>query len=647
MIKNICLFLLICFCIFFLIFGQRAESSITASNFVEGFQEQKPSKLVVEGYKERKPSDQTSPATLSPSKLVVKEAFSPPSQIYTDYNLIYTADGVKDVVKIKDPKTSASIIYMDDITKLNNSYCPVGFVYDKELGCKTECPPGMVYDHKIQQCTNQCLPFQNTTYTDHDTSASCTAKCQTIQYFDIFTKTCNNCPIGYIGDGNNNCKAWPDCPDGQQVVDNYGTCKGCPYGQKMDSNFQCQEICQSYQKYDEDGSCALKCPNPNQYSDPWYGCINCPVGYLVDGSNVCQPRPPCPEGQFLDNAGIQCVSECAIYDRYDKTTGTCVPICGGLTPFYDHLAYECVPCPDGQIFSGSYNKCIPAPTPPPPTCGPGYVAKNGQCQSICPDWRVNDRTNPGTCNLLCPTHQYFDDTISYGCVDCPSGYTVDANNTCQPPAPTTPPPFSCNGGYTLNTHTNLCESICTPWRTNDQNNPINCMLRCPLSTQRYDTMNQGCVDCPYGWSVDNNNECTIPPPPPPPTTKPPIIITNNQTTTMNNLSNSSSDSTSNSTSNSIAISTPAPTTAPPITSAPTNAPCQYLDRGSKGDNYQQTCTNISNKNGVITAYCEDIYQRYGTLTSINSCDCNGQIQNLNSVLTCTTAGGFIAGKVTN
>ena len=551
------------------------RKSLTTTNFVEGYEERKPPLPNSSGDKV---------AYRVSSEEATRYGSPLPNQIYTDYNLIYTADGVKDVVKIKDPKTNASIIYMDDITKLNQSYCPVGFVYDKELGCKTECPPGMVYDHQIQQCTNQCLPFQNTTYTENDSSASCTAKCQTIQYFDIFTKTCNNCPIGYIGDGNNNCIAWSDCPDGQKVVDNYGTCKGCPYGQTMDASFQCHSICQSYQKYDEDGSCALKCPNPNQYSDPWYGCINCPLGYLVDGSNVCQPRPPCPEGQFLDNAGIQCVSECAIYDRYDKTTGTCVPICGGLTPFYDHLAFECVPCPDGEIFSGSYNKCIPGPTPPPPTCGPGYVVSNGKCQSICPDWRINDRTNPGTCNLLCPSHtQYFDDAISYGCVDCPSGYTVDANNTCQPPAPTTPPPFACNGGYTLNTHTNLCESICTPWRTNDPNNPINCMLMCPLNTQRYDTSVLGCVDCPTGWRVDNNNQCTIPPPPPPPTTKPPLIITNNQTMNSNNSSSSGSSSSSSSSSSSTpepttpAPTTLAPTTPAPTTPAPTPEPDTFLD----------------------------------------------------------------------
>jgi hypothetical protein len=631
MTKNICLFLLICFSIFFLIFGLGLERLLTThfGQWAECLQLQTskvaetPEKFV-EGYEERKPSD----------------------NIYTDYNLIYTADGVKDVVKIKNPKTNASIIYMDDITKLNQSYCPTGFVYDKKLGCKTECPPGMVYDHQIQQCTNQCLPFQNTTYTDNDSSASCTAKCKTIQYFDIFTKTCNNCPIGYIGDGNNNCIAWPDCPDGQKVVDNYGTCKGCPYGQTMDASFQCHDICQSYQKYDEDGTCALKCPNPNQYSDPWYGCINCPLGYLVDGSNVCQPRPPCPEGQFLDNAGIHCVSECAIYDRYDKTTGTCVPICGGLTPFYDHLAFECVPCPDGEIFSGSYNKCIPGPTPPPPTCGPGYVLSNGQCKSICPDWRVNDRTNPGTCNLLCPSRtQYFDDVISYGCLDCPSGYTVDANNTCQPPAPTTPPPFSCTGGYALNTHTNMCESVCSPWRTNDPDNPMGCKLICPLSTQRYDTTVQDCVDCPYGWSVDNNNECTIPPPPPPPTTKPPIIITNNQTTNTNNSSNSSSNSSSSSTStsNPIVNSTSAPTSAP--TPAPTQ--CLYKDRTNHGDDYQNTCSNYSTSStGQITAYCKDFNSNWPRAT-FNSCDCKGRIQNIGGVLTCYDIGGFIAGKVVN
>ena len=61
-----------------------------------------------------------------------------------------------------------------------------------------------------------------------------------------------------------------------------------------------------------------------------------------------------------------------------------------------------------------------------------------------------------------------------------------------------------------------------------------------------------------------------------------------------------------------------------------------MDRSGKGDNYQQTCTNISNNNGIISANCQDIYQRYGNLTSINSCNCSGRIQNLNSFLSCDT-----------
>ena len=618
MITNICLFFLICSCIFFLIFGLGLEILLTTNS--EG--------------------DLRSPDEFGANEtcrgLWCDESFSNTNTddaITTKYDIKYSPSGVQDIIRVNDTNANVSLTYIDDITRRNTHRitCPPGFINDKTKGCIKSCPSGQVYDSKLKNCAPTCLPFQKVSYTD--SSASCTAKCWDIQYYDIFSGNCYNCPIGYTGDGNNNCIPTKTCATGQKVIDNYGNCTQCTTGQYVDSNNKCKDICPSYQHYNADGSCTLKCPNQNQYSDPLYGCINCPTGYLVDGSNVCQPHAPCPEGTFLDNAGINCVSECAVYDNYDSTKNLCVPICSGTTPIYDQYSKSCVPCPEGQIYSGSYNKCKPAPTLPPPTCGPGFVMGSNQgCQSICPDWRVNDTSNPSTCDLRCPLKtQYYDDKTLFGCVDCPTGFTVDAYNECTVPVPTTPPP-TCGPGYYLNTTTKTCTTTCPYWRSNDPTNPKNCIALCPSNTQRYDNQfNFGCEECPKGYAVDNKNECTIilPTIPPP---LPSQIIINNNIPTSNNSTNTSSGS--GSSSGSSTIITPVPTTPVPTTPAPTTPPCLYANRAGHYDDYTNTCRILSiSSDGIITAQCEDFNQRW-PVTTYNSCNCPGRIQNIGGVLTC-------------
>jgi hypothetical protein len=418
-----------------------------------------------------------------------KETFSP---IKSDYNIQYTPDGVRDIIHISDTQNpSARLTYIDDITNIK----------------RIQTNPQPI-----------CLPYQKQTYIDG--SAVCVSKCYDIQYYDIASNQCINCPIGQKGDGNNGCIAVDPDPHscnqrGAVIADNYGNCRSCPFGKQLNfdpktNGYDCLDICPQHKDYNQDGSCTLKCPLQNQYSDPLYGCINCPVGYLVNDNNQCQPRPPCPAGQFLDNAGIHCVSECAVYDRYDPTTDTCTPICTSSTnPIYDPVSKSCVPCGNNQVYSGSYNKCIPAPTLPPPKCDPGFTLVNGSCQSICPDWLTNDTTDPYKCVPRCDNTQYYDDKLTFSCVDCPDGYTVDKFNECTVPIPAPSPPV-CSPGFTLDTQ-NKCQSICPPWRTNDKNDPTSCILLCTSPTQFYDLdSNYGCSNCPPGYGVDNNNECTVP-----------------------------------------------------------------------------------------------------------------------------------------
>ena len=436
------------------------------------------------------------------------------SPMKTDYNIQYTPDGVKDIIKMTDSTNPyASVTYIDDITSIRpKTSCPTNYIKDSVLGCIPQCPQGYTYDTKIKSCVPICATHQQLKYVS-DSSAICVSKCWDIQYYDLNSSKCVNCPIGYKGDGNNNCIALKPCSAGSVMVDNYGTCKSCPHGQTIDpKTFQCNPICKPFEKYNDDGTCTLQCPNQNQYYDPLYDqCISCPIGYLVNDQNQCVPRAPCPQGQFLDNAGINCVNECPVYDKYDPVTGTCKPICSGNTPIFNTLSLECVPCAANTIYSGSYNKCVPAPTPPPPTCAPGFTVVDNECQSLCPNWLINDPKDPRTCIPRCASKsQYFDDVNTYSCIDCPTGFTVDTFNKCTVPLPTSPPE-PCKAGYIMNTTSNKCESICPPWRQNDPSNSLQCTLLCSDPSQYYDTVyNFGCTNCPPGFGVDNNNKCTIP-----------------------------------------------------------------------------------------------------------------------------------------
>lgn len=415
---------------------------------------------------------------------------SPPNFL-TSYFQQFSKDGVKDIINIQDRAANTTLSYYDTVTDLQH--------------IPRKCPEGYVYDMKTKTCNAECPTFQKMTYPHgKDSSGVCTPKCtKSYQYYDIFTGECKECPIGYKSDGNNNCIAKDPCPGhGAQYVDHVSGCQSCPFGQSFDASFQCTSNCLSYEQYNYDGTCSLKCPLDYQFSDPNYGCQNCPTGYLKDENNNCVLAPPCPVGEFRDSAG-KCLSECYVYDKYDAGTKTCAPICSGANPIYNPISKECIPCPSGQVYSGANNTCVPAPTSPAPTCGPGYSNQvDGTCKSYCDYWRQNDTGNPTSCVLKCPKTQYFDNVINFGCVDCPDGYKVDAYNRCQ-----APPKATCSTGYIMNPTTNECESYCDDWRENDTKNPRKCNLICPSKNEYYNIYQNGCVQCPPGYEVNNNNVC--------------------------------------------------------------------------------------------------------------------------------------------
>jgi hypothetical protein len=484
-IKETCIFLLIGLMVWLLVdsFLRRFPHSLNVEHF------DTPS---CEVPRIQFPSQTDPPITVPPTTTQTSTTVtSAPSNFITSYFQQFSKDGVKDIINIKDKAANTTLSYYDTITDLQH--------------IPRKCPEGYVYDTKTKTCNAQCPTFEKMTYPHgKDSSGVCTPKCtKTYQYYDIFTGDCNDCPIGYKSDGNNNCIAMEPCSHGAQYVDHVSGCQSCPFGQQFDSNFECKSMCLPYEDYNYDGTCSMKCPLDYQFSDPNYGCQNCPTGYLKDGSNQCIPAPPCPVGEFYDSTG-RCLSECYVYDKYDANTKTCAPICSGANPIYNPASKECIPCPAGQVYSGANNTCVPAPTPPAPTCGPGFtIQPNGTCKSYCDYWRMNDTGNPTSCVMKCPNTQYFDNMVNFGCVDCPDGYKVDAYNRCQPP-----PKATCGPGYVMNDITNQCESYCDYWRINDEKNPRKCNLTCPLPGEYFNQNENGCAKCPDGYLVNSMNVCT-------------------------------------------------------------------------------------------------------------------------------------------
>ena len=289
---------------------------------------------------------------------------------------------------------------------------------------------------------DMCLPYQVYSTDPSGNHGSCQNQCSanSNQYFDLTTKTCMYCPIGYTNNGNNQCVPLETCPWGQRYRDQTGICYPCPFGQQYDNNGNCVNICQDYENITLSGQCSLTCPGRTQYWDTHrQSCQTCPPGYLADGHNNCVPAPTCPKGQIHDS-NLNCVSECtADGERYNPTTNTCVSICLGNQHFVNN---QCVDCPPGQVTDGK-NGCIAGPTPLAMDCGIGYAydSNSHTCKSTCPVGYKNSPYNPALCNPICGGNSVYDPTTGT-CQPCPVGQIGDGNNGCKSAPTPTPTPVA-------------------------------------------------------------------------------------------------------------------------------------------------------------------------------------------------------------
>ena len=450
---------------------------------------------------------------------------------------------------------------------LKSCICPDGFNYSTVLGCLPQCNfwQNFTTDGTCQDICPDPNQYFNSEipYTSHPNAMSC-----------------SNCPYGYQTDDQNNCLPLMNCPTGKKYIDNTGICKNyntCSYFQVDNSNGQNMDCSK------------LKCPVKTQYFDiNTHTCKNCPNGYSVNDQNVCVLNNECPDGYHL-GPNATCVPSCtAWWEQWDTAQQACTNKCtgadihgylnqyavisvnngvsgsggsGGLggsgtTGFEntsctidsvtgalmeggilgssgggvaygginDTNTFTCSTCQAPMISDGS-NGCMMGPTPPAPTCEPGYEMINGVCSLPCSDWRKYD-IKTDSCILRCLDTTQFWQMNANGigeCLTCKSvgkdGYKVDADNQCNVKIPIAPilntPVPSCGPGFYAyidpDTEQSNCKSKCPDFAGPSTKDPEVCDPICTADNTYYDSnkpVGSQCVNCGYGYLVNHDtNVC--------------------------------------------------------------------------------------------------------------------------------------------
>jgi hypothetical protein len=295
-----------------------------------------------------------------------------------------------------------------------------------------------------------------------------------------------SCPQGYVRDLRDPDRCVPDygalqnggeCPYGMAWANETGRCEvDCPQGTYRDGH----GLCQSYygrncpeglSRDGETGRCLPPGIWPPNYG--WVCLATCPQGYTRDIQHPtrCLPPPPsCPQG-------------------FINVNGRCLPDCDkGITR--DNYGY-CVPptCPDGT-YSNLRGQCVPPP------CLDGTARNSdGNCQPPQTGCPQGSETFRGQCVPMCK-----------------DGLNRDDNGRCVPP-----PPTGCLQG--METFRGQCVSICRQGLIRDNNgrcvNPPS--SKPPVILCKYNEVrdsNGRCVpfrqqpDCPRGFKIDANGDCT-------------------------------------------------------------------------------------------------------------------------------------------
>ena len=398
------------------------------------------------------------------------------------------------------------------------TFCPFGYQTDNQNNCipLPDCPVGTKYSDNTGNCipysipvipvANTCKYYQLDNSIASNNNADCTKLHCTAtypngkrkQYYDLQQQKCVDCPVGYSANEHNICVINSECPDGF----------------KMDSTSAtgCVSVCtQSWEQWDTAAqACVNKCTGKDIH-----GYLNQKTVFttvLNTGTGVYDTVGSLNNGFNTDS--------CSTGGGGGGGTGGG----GGVNPggINDMNTYTCTNCPDSFISDGA-NGCKLGPTPPAPTCEPGYDMVNGVCSLPCTDWRKYD-INTDSCELRCKDLNNHWETNKNGtgqCVACVLGFTADADNNCTvkipiKPVMNTPVPSCAPGSYSYidpNTEETKCKSVCPVYTKPDPIDPTVCNSLC-VGNLYYDGKSSGtpagsgCVSCGNGYLADpDTNTC--------------------------------------------------------------------------------------------------------------------------------------------
>ena len=484
--------------------------------------------------------------------------------------------------------------------KINNGCadCPVGWATDNSNQC-TICDSAGGYIMQGGKCIPEC-PYWKPWDKENNI---CKYNCPDHRQYYIDGKGCAYCPVGYltVPDLSNNCKSTQDNCDNEKGY--------FAAGKDKDGNTKCVFQCSPWQYWDntlQTPGCVNHCTvAPNFYYDTSHDlCVKCEDLYPTIPSsqitfdaanNKCIVNKPTPAPTFAPTSAPISVptstpsSKSCWIDPIDGqdalNDGTCGP--GYIIAYKNRTK-----CCSKINYRTDNNTCCGESIAPDTGCWqdskpvgftpPGYKASNRNNKKICPETNYNSA----------------DDTCCGKPVPGSSQYTAHPNCYIQGQwIPYNPPVFKGMNYVprTLNEAKTDCDqsSECTG----------------------FEIVDIGGGTTNVRWFNTNNNNIV-------------------QTICENHSTNATIYTKDGTPPVSLSIPSPPP---PPPPAAPT---CKYLDRSSYSDDYVNTCNNINDdRNGNISALCRRANGSTAAAT-INYCDCNGRIQNYDGNLVCNPRSDY-------
>lgn len=320
--------------------------------------------------------------------------------------------------------------------------CPSKFFKDEKGICRT-CP----LQTRLDEETRTCIPCPRNHLSPGGVTTSCTA-----------------CPTGMIS--SDKLRDFRDlhchCKPGYGFIKNSNglKCEKCPPGSESDGRISCKKCSPDTFAAKSGSSKCISCPNgqgqprvgatsctptktvkcgKGQIKSPGGICVlpgtGCPPesarkpGPLIYDAFTCNPSK-CPSGtvlkKYFEYSNRETYTFCDVCGKYERFDGknSCRP-CKNDEYSKGGLYRKCHKCPQGQIFSHTFDDC---------RCLPRREMKNGKCLE-CPPGTMGYYDIEGC--MQCPAGMFSNGFGSSSCSECPPGTFSDkpGSKECTPCPP--------------------------------------------------------------------------------------------------------------------------------------------------------------------------------------------------------------------